>query len=153
MPGDNDSFCANPKRTIWRSESMSMRSLMRTGTMSAARTAVEVRTSAMGLSFASEVLAFEELGQQGFLLGPAGHGVDLGEARPSWLPAGDGSRRADGAFHGHLRRLPRLRRLRLLRAGRRLGGELRGEARARDLGCLLPVEIHALVPVALNDLL
>src|SRR6059058_867624 len=132
MPGGSCSFCARPNSTIWRSESMSMRSLMRTGTMSAARTAVEVRTSAMGLSFASEVLAFEELGQQGFLLGPAGHGVDLGEARPSRLAAGDGARRADGSLRGHLRRLPRLRRLRLLGARRRLCGELRAEPRAGD---------------------
>src|SRR5438128_10336082 len=98
MPGGNDSFCANPNSTIWRSESMSMRSLMRTGTMSAARTAVEVRMSAMGLSFASEVLAFEELGQQGLFIGPAGHGVDLGEARPPRLATGGRARRADGRF-------------------------------------------------------
>src|SRR5207249_4991033 len=140
MPGGSCSFCARPNSTIWRSESMSMRSLMRTGTMSAARTAVEVRTSAMGLSFASEVLAFEELGQQGLFLGPARHGVNLGEARPSRLAARDGARRADRPFRGHLRRLPGLRGLCLLRPGRRLRRQLRGEPRARDLGRLLPVE-------------
>src|SRR5438128_2887565 len=153
MPGGSCSFWARPNSTIWRSESMSMRSLMRTGTMSAARTAVEVRTSAMGLSFASEVLAFEELRQQRFLLGTAGHGVDLGKTGATRLPTRDGSGRPNRPLGGDLGRLARLRRLRLLGPRCGLGGQLRGEPRARDLGRLLPVEVDALVSVALNDLL